>query len=292
MIPLAETQSLDVLSLVVTGAVLFVTTAAAVVLGGRPIGALVARQERQFEAVLRGKLLLNVSPRTATVLAAIGVLLLGGAGYLVTGSGLGAIIGLGVGVFVPSLMLHYLQRRRLRRLEDQLVAGIQTLASGVRAGLNLIQAMQLVARDASVPLRQEFRHLLREYEYGIPLEEAMENAAVRIGSGDFRLLFAALQTHRERGGNLGETLDRIAASIREIQRLESRVETLTAQGRTTARWLGAMPVVILIILNFVMGDSPIRLLFEDNLGKVIILTIIVLNVAGFLWIRKIVSLDI
>lgn len=292
MIPLAETQSLDVLSLVVTGAVLFVTTAAAVVLGGRPIGALVARQERQFEAVLRGKLLLNVSPRTATVLAAVGVLLLGGAGYLVTGSGLGAIIGLGVGVFVPSLMLHYLQRRRLRRLEDQLVAGIQTLASGVRAGLNLIQAMQLVARDASVPLRQEFRHLLREYEYGIPLEEAMENAAVRIGSGDFRLLFAALQTHRERGGNLGETLDRIAASIREIQRLESRVETLTAQGRTTARWLGAMPVVILIILNFVMGDSPIRLLFEDNLGKVIILTIIVLNVAGFLWIRKIVSLDI
>lgn len=292
MIPLAETQSLDVLSLVVTGAVLFVTTAAAVVLGGRPIGALVARQERQFEAVLRGKLLLNVSPRTATVLAAVGVLLLGGAGYLVTGSGLGAIIGLGVGVFVPSLMLHYLQRRRLRRLEDQLVAGIQTLASGVQAGLNLIQAMQLVARDASVPLRQEFRHLLREYEYGIPLEEAMENAAVRIGSGDFRLLFAALQTHRERGGNLGETLDRIAASIREIQRLESRVETLTAQGRTTARWLGAMPVVILIILNFVMGDSPIRLLFEDNLGKVIILTIIVLNVAGFLWIRKIVSLDI
>ncbi len=292
MIPLAAAQSPDVLSLVVTGAVLFVTTAAAVVIGGRPIGALVARQERQFEAVLRGKLLLNVSPRTATVLAAVGVLLLGGAGYLVTDSGLGAIIGLGVGVFVPSLMLHYLRRRRLRRLEGQLVAGIQTLASGVRAGLNLIQAMQLVARDASVPLRQEFRHLLREYEYGIPLEEAMENAAVRIGSGDFRLLFAALQTHRERGGNLGETLDRIAASIREIQRLESRVKTLTAQGRTTARWLGAMPVVILIILNFVMGDSPIRLLFEDNLGKVIILTIIVLNVAGFLWIRKIVSLDI
>ncbi len=292
MIPLAAAQSPDVLSLVVTGAVLFVTTAAAVVIGGRPIGALVARQERQFDVVLRGKLLLNVSPRTATVLAAVGVLLLGGAGYLVTDSGLGAIIGLGVGVFVPSLMLHYLRRRRLRRLEGQLVAGIQTLASGVRAGLNLIQAMQLVARDASVPLRQEFRHLLREYEYGIPLEEAMENAAVRIGSGDFRLLFAALQTHRERGGNLGETLDRIAASIREIQRLESRVKTLTAQGRTTARWLGAMPVVILIILNFVMGDSPIRLLFEDNLGKVIILTIIVLNVGGFLWIRKIVSLDI
>ena len=292
MIPLAAAQSPDVLSLVVTGAVLFVTTAAAVVIGGRPIGALVARQERQFEVVLRGKLLLNVSPRTATVLAGVGVLLLGGAGYLVTDSGLGAIIGLGVGVFVPSLMLHYLRRRRLRRLEGQLVAGIQTLASGVRAGLNLIQAMQLVARDAPVPLRQEFRHLLREYEYGIPLEEAMENAAVRIGSGDFRLLFAALQTHRERGGNLGETLDRIAASIREIQRLESRVKTLTAQGRTTARWLGAMPVVILIILNFVMGDSPIRLLFEDNLGKVIILTIIVLNVAGFLWIRKIVSLDI
>ena len=73
---------------------------------------------------------------------------------------------------------------------------------------------------------------------------------------------------------------------------ENRVKALTAQGRATARWLGAMPIVVLLILNFIMGDQPIKQLFADSLGKLIILAIVVLNVVGFLWIRKIVSLDI
>ena len=120
----------------------------------------------------------------------------------------------------------------------------------------------------------------------------MANASQRIGSGDYRLLLAALHTHRERGGDLGETLDRIAASIREIQRLENRVKALTAQGRATARWLGAMPLVVVLILYFLVDPSGVKSLFAESLGKVIILGIIVLNVIGFLWIRKIVSVDI
>jgi tight adherence protein B len=134
--------------------------------------------------------------------------------------------------------------------------------------------------------------MLREYEYGIPLDEAMDNASVRIGSGDFRLLFAALHTHRERGGDLGETLDRIAESIREIQRLENQVETLTAEGRATARWLGAMPIVVLGILYFIVSPEGVRSLFTDDFGKMLLLIMAILNVAGFLWIRKIMAIDI
>jgi len=119
----------------------------------------------------------------------------------------------------------------------------------------------------------------------------MENSARRIGSGDFRLLFSALHTHRERGGDLGQTLDRIADSIREIQRLERRVQTLTAQGRATARWLGAMPLVIGGIYYLIDSDA-IMDLFSQTSGNVILFGVVVLNIAGFLWIKKIVSIDI
>ena len=133
--------------------------------------------------------------------------------------------------------------------------------------------------------------MLREYEYGVPLDEAMGKASVRIGSGDFTLLFTALETHRQRGGNLGVTLDRIADSIREIQRLENRVDTLTAQGRATARWLGAMPGVVMGIL-YLIDPSGVRTMFSTGAGKIIILVIIALNIIGFTWIRKIVTIDI
>ncbi|HUT61757.1 MAG TPA: type II secretion system F family protein [Phycisphaerae bacterium] len=260
--------------------------------GYRPVRSLVLSQERLYESVFQRKLLLDIRPRVVTILSVVGIVALAIIGQALTRSYLGAVFGVVAGLFLPTLLAWCLRRRHLAKLEGQLVHGIRTLTSGVRAGLNLIQSMQLIARDGPPPLRHEFAHLLKEYEYGIPLDEAMDNAAARIGSGDFRLLFAALQTHRERGGDLGETLDRIGESVREIQRLENRVKTLTAQGRATARWLGAMPVAVMAIIYFMVDPEGLVSLFEDPLGKLIILAIVALNLVGFLWIRKIVSLDI
>jgi tight adherence protein B len=266
-------------------------TFAAVAIGGRPISAIIRRQETEFTRILQSNLLLDVPGRLATMLSLAALALLAGLGFLITGGMVGAAVGGLIGAVLPTVVLRLLRRRRLRQLEDQLVPGIQTLSAGVRAGLNLVQSMNLVARDGPVPIRQEFGHMLREHEYGLPLEQAMDNAAARIGSHNYRLLFAALRTHRERGGDLGSTLDRIAESIREIQRLEKRIRTLTAQGRTTARWLSALPPIVLVILYFINPEGTVRL-FTDDMGLVILAGIVAMNVVGYLWIKKIVSVDI
>jgi len=266
-------------------------TAAMVYLGARPLRDFILERERQYDLIFRRALLMNISPRSVTVVTALVIAVLGFMGYAVA-KHVAAVLAAGaVGVFVPHALILHLRRRRLRRLEEQLVGAVQTIASGVRAGLNLVQSLTLVARDGPNPIRQEFAHLTREYEYGVSLDEAMANAANRIGSSDFRLLFSALHTHRERGGDLGETLDRIAESIREIQRLEKRVQTLTAQGRATARWLGIMPLVVGGILYVIDPDAVLKL-FTEPAGHLIIAIIVVLTFLGFLWIRKVVSIDI
>ncbi|HUU60088.1 MAG TPA: hypothetical protein VMZ50_11125, partial [Phycisphaerae bacterium] len=153
---------------VLTSIAVFGLMFAAAVLAYRPIGQFIRRQEYIFATVLQRRLLLDVRPRSATILAGIAVAFLAMVGYLLSGSLLGAVLGAAGGVLLPTVLLRTLVRRRLDRLEAQLVGAVQTLASGVRAGLNLVQSMQLVARDGPVPLRQEFVHLLREYEYGVP----------------------------------------------------------------------------------------------------------------------------
>jgi tight adherence protein B len=291
MILAADVIPLDYGRLLTSSAVLFLLTGVTVFLGLRPFKDYIREQEAIYDDVLRRKLLYRIRPRSVTVITFVGMALLAFAFFGATESLLGAGVGAVIGVFIPKVLMTMFARRRLARLDSQLVSGIQTLSSGVRAGLNLVQSMELVARDGPIPLRQEFQHMLREYEFGLGLEDAMSNAASRIGSGDFRLLFAALLTHRERGGDLGETLDRISDSIREIQRLENRVKTLTAQGRATARALGAMPIVVLIILYMIVTED-VKELFVDPVGKVLLLGILVLNILGFMWVKKVVSLDI
>jgi tight adherence protein B len=282
----------------VGSALLGAFTVAAVLVGHRPFKGVVAARERGYERDLQGSLMIDIRPRSVTYLTGLGMLLTAIVGFFLLGQWVGAVIGLIAGAFLPPVAIWFLRRRRVAKLNEQLVPTIRTLASGVRAGLNLVQAMQLVARDGPVPARQEYNHMMREYEYGVPLETAMSNAGRRIGSSDYQLLFAALLTHRERGGDLGETLDRIAESILEIQRLETRVDTLTAQGRTTARWLATMPGVVLVIL-YVIEPHWVEQLFAlqinghaNLVGNLIIGTIVILNIAGYLWIRKIVDIDI
>jgi tight adherence protein B len=278
--------------IVITSAVVFVLSAAGAVLAYRPVKEIIRRQEHLYATILQKKLLLNISPRMVTILTLVGMGLLALIGMQVANSGMGALLGAAVGMVIPTVALHALRKRHLHRLEKQLVGGIHTLTSGVRAGLNLVQSLGLLARDGPTPLKHEVAHLLREYEYGVPLEEAMDNSALRIGSSDYRLLFAALQTHRHRGGDLGETLERIGNSIREIQRLENRVKTLTAEGRATSRWLGAMPIVVIGIYYFMIDPAGLEAMFADGLGKLLIMLVLLLNVLGFVWIRKIMSVDI
>jgi len=262
-----------------------------VVAGWAPLRRWVLAQEAVYGHILRNSLLLDVRPRSATWFG-VGCVVVGAiVGYLFIQSLFTLIIGAALGAAAPMITLRVLRRRRLAKLGDQLVDGVQTLASGVRAGLNLVQAFELVARNLPAPISQEFAHLLREYEYGTSVEAAMAGAAERIGLSNYRLLFSALQTHRERGGNLGETLDRIAESIREIDRLEKRVETLTAQGRAAARWMGLMPGIILLIL-YQIEPSWVVSLFVDDVGKVLLAIVAALNLGGFLWIRQLVSIDI
>jgi tight adherence protein B len=281
----------DWVGTLLTSAALFVLAAIVGAAAYLPGGQLIHRLERRFDRVLRHALLLDVSPRAMTIVTLVVIVLIGVAVFLLAGSLTGALIAMALAALLPGVVLKSLRRRRVAKLEDQLVPAVQSLAAGVRAGLNLVQAMELIARDNPNPIRQEFAHLLREYEYGMPLDRAMSNAADRIGSGDFRLLFSALLTHRQRGGNLGQTLDRITKSLREIQRLEKRVQTLTAQGRATARWLGVMPLIVGGIL-FVIESSYIYTLLTDPIGKAIILGVGLLNLVGFLWIRKIMAIDI
>jgi tight adherence protein B len=277
---------------VLLSALLFCLTAAAVWVGLNPLLERITTREREYDRILNSALMLHISPRAVTVLIGVGMVLLGLIGYLLLdGSVLATLLLAGAGLFLPGAIFRMLRRKRRLRLEEQLVSGVHTLASGVRAGLNLVQALEMVSRDAPRPLRQEFAHLVREYEYGVPLDEAMEHCVQRVGSNDYRLLFEALKTHRQRGGDLGETLDRIAESIREIQRLESKVRTETARGRATARWLGIMPLLLLGIV-YLINPSGVLLLFTETVGKLILAAVVVLNLIGYLWIRKIMALDI
>lgn len=258
---------------------------------GKVVGDKLLLLEARYDRVLNQQLLLNISPRLTISLFGAGILGIGITAGLYASSVLFFITTICVSLLFPSVIIKHLEEKRLRKLNEQIVDGVTSLASGVRAGLNLVQSIELLIKNGTGPIKQEFEQIHREYTLGMDLNQAMHQASDRIGSPYYRLLFGAISAHRTRGGDMGQSLDRIADSIREIQRLEGRLDALTAQGRAQARMMGAMPFVILGILFMIMPEETSKL-FTEPVGRLMLLCAIGLIAAGFVWIRKIMTVDL
>ena len=264
-----------------------------------PMRQLIQKQEADFHGALVELFLFDVTPRQLTLVMFAGALVAGvllalfafhsdGGGLAIVGA---FVVGTVSGYWVPRIVIFIMQRRRRQRLNDQLIDGLVTLANGMRAGLNLVQSMKLIEANAQPPISQEFGLMLREFEHGTSVDEVMRRASVRIKLHHYKLLFAAMETARQRGGNLPETLDRLGESLREILRLEEKVKALTAENRMSARMMGAMPAVIGGIYYMIEPDW-VGAILNSQWGLLLLLIALVFWVVGFLWIRKIMTFEI
>lgn len=182
------------------------------------------------------------------------------------------------------------QRRQL--IDDQMADAMVSLASAIRAGLSLPQSLEILATQSPRPISQEFQQIVGEYQMGKTLEKSLDEARERLRSENFALFAAAMQASRSSGGKLNETVERIAVSVREMQRLERKIQADTSQARTSAFYMALVPFAILAMYYFVVDPESTERLFTSVLGQIFLCTALVLNLVAYLWARQILNPDI
>jgi tight adherence protein B len=191
----------------------------------------------------------------------------------------------------PWYLVRRMARRYRERVEDQLADSMVSMSSAVKAGLSLPQALQVLADQSPKPIKAEFDRIVGEYDMGKPLDRALEETKERLRSENFSLFSAALLASRESGGRLNETVDRIAHSVRELQRLERKVISETAMARKSAVYMSLAPFFILVLYYFV-DPVAVGRLFNTPPGQLVLAMAIVLNLVAYLWARVILNPDI
>jgi tight adherence protein B len=194
-------------------------------------------------------------------------------------------------ISAPWYLLRRMAERRRMRIEDQLADSMVTLSSAVKAGLSLAQAMEILAVQSPRPISAEFQRIVGEYQMGKPLERTLDEAKLRLQSENFALFAAAIQASRQSGGRLNETIDRIARSVLELQRLERKIMSETAQARKSAVYMGLAPALILFVYHFVDPINTHRL-FVTLPGQILLSISLVFNLIAYAWARYILHPDI
>jgi len=205
------------------------------------------------------------------------------------------LIGLVGGVALTWLGTYlYLKRRvhkRLRTFEAQLPNTLQLVASSLKTGFSLPQAIDAAAGDGQQPMSSELSRALAEARLGAPLEDGLDRVADRMQSQDLRWAVMAIRIQRQVGGNLAEVLLTTANTIRERAALRRHVQALSAEGRLSAYILVALPILLAIYLFFTRR-SYLSLLWTTKIGVVMIVAAVVGFVLGGFWMRKTIRVEV
>jgi tight adherence protein B len=195
------------------------------------------------------------------------------------------------GGVLPYMWLLRRKKKRIEAFENNFAEAIDLMSRAIRAGHAFSTGFQLVGEECPDPVGEEFRRCFEEQKFGLSLKDSLLNFMERIDLVDLRIFVTAVLIQREVGGNLAEILDKIAYTIRERFKILRQVRVYTAQGRLTGYLLGALPIILGMLIT-ALNHEYMKILFEQQIGRVMVAGAAIMQVTGFFIIRKIIRIRV
>jgi tight adherence protein B len=202
------------------------------------------------------------------------------------------ILGFVLGLGVPLIYVRSQQGRRLDKFNNQLSDMLNLMVNGLRAGYSTMQAMEAISKELPAPINEEFRRVVQEMQLGIPMDKALDNLLRRIPSEDLDFVVTAINVQREVGGPLAEILDTIAFTIRERVRIKGEIKVMTAQVRTSATILSAIPFVLFTIIWLINQEYMLEFFNNPLCGGIAIGLGVTMIASGYAIMMKIADIEV
>lgn len=192
---------------------------------------------------------------------------------------------------IPWVWLKQKHAQRVEAIEILLDSWLLLLANALKAAPSLGEAISSSAKLIRPPFSEEVDLVIKENKLGTPLDQAVLNMSRRINSRVVSTSLATILVGRQTGGDLPEILEKAAATLREMARLEGVVRTKTAEGKMQAVVLALIPFVLLFMIHQV-DNQWLRPLVTCNTGYIIIAVATTLWFVAIILARKILAVDV
>lgn len=217
--------------------------------------------------------------------------------------GAAAVVGIGIfrsvfavllvgscGVLAVFAVVRYRTAKRVKAVRYQLPGVIELIATSLRSGLSIRSAFLQVARQSQRPIQPELAIIERMQRIGIPLDSALSEWAKRMPLDELKLLAFTVGVSTASGGNLSDSLDRLAAAWRQHLILEEKVDALTAQGRLQAWVMAALPFILALALS-ILDPKSMQSLWTTTAGQFVVGIVLALELIGLFWIRRLIRVE-
>jgi len=156
-----------------------------------------------------------------------------------------------MGAYLPVALVRGRAERRLRELAEVWPEAVDNLASAVRAGLSLPEALAGLADRGPEPLRPAFSAFALDYQAGGRFSDALDRLKERLADPVGDRVVESLRVAREvGGGDLGRLLRTLSGYLRDDARTRAELQSRQSWTVNGARLAVAAPWLVLLMLCF------------------------------------------
>lgn len=172
------------------------------------------------------------------------------------------------GFLTPTALVRRASERRRRELRDGWPEVVDNLASAVRAGLSLPEAIGALAERGPAPLRPAFARFAADHRATGRFTHCLDRLKADLADPVADRICEALRLAREVGGtDLGRLLRTLGGFLREDARIRAELETRQGWTINAARLAVASPWLVLLLLA---TQSTALRVFDSGSGRVLL----------------------
>ncbi len=153
-------------------------------------------------------------------------------------------VGFVLGLFLPIAVIRSRSKARVDAMTKLLPEALDLMARGLRVGHPLNTSIAAVAEEMPDPIGTEFGLVADQVSFGEDLVDAFTEFAERIDTEDVHYLCASIGIQHGTGGDLARVLEVLSKVIRNRIAMRRRIQAISAEGRMSAYFLSALPLVI------------------------------------------------
>lgn len=250
------------------------------------------KDKQKKKKSLKAKLLhanLQTSPQSFTIMSVVigvvtgGIPLLFGLSPLIS-AGIGFAIGFGLPRWILGMKIAKRQKNFTAHFSD----AMDIIVRGVRTGLPLGDCLRMIAHESPEPVRSEFSQLVEAESVGVPIEICIEKMYERMPLAEVNFFGTVLNIQRSTGGNLGESLDNLSKVLRERKLLREKIKAMSAEAKTSAIIIGALPPGVMIMVSMSSPDYMHDLYFTKT-GQMNLMISAAMMAFGIIVMRKMIN---
>ncbi|HHN67871.1 MAG TPA: type II secretion system F family protein [Thermopetrobacter sp.] len=205
--------------------------------------------------------------------------------YLALG---GAVVG---ALGFPRWLLNFLRRRREEKFLKDMADAIDIIVRGLRAGLPVSDAMQVIAREMPEPVGPEFLEVVEGQKIGIPIDQGFARMYERVPLKEVNFLAIVIAIQQKTGGNLAEALDNLSGVLRDRKKIKLKIKAMSQEAKSSAAIIGALPFVVMGAIS-VLNPDYLTPLWTTKLGNIMLIGSGIWMLTGVLVMRWMINMKI